>query len=61
MNKVDIRDLMRHSDMKLTDLYDHSSVIRLASQVDKILPFPGGKSVNKFLATENESSKLSIR
>jgi integrase len=43
MNKSDIKDLMRHSDMKMTDRYDHSSVIRLASQVDKILPFPKNK------------------
>lgn len=47
MNKADIKDLMRHSDMKMTDRYDHSTVVRLASQVDKILPFPGGKAESK--------------
>ena len=57
MNKADIKDLMRHSDMKMTDRYDHSTVIRLASQVDNILHFPGGKSVGKLLAAENEDTK----
>jgi integrase len=52
MDLADVRDLMRHSDIKMTARYDHSTVIRLSSQVDKILHFP----VGKMLASEIKPS-----
>jgi site-specific recombinase XerD len=56
MDMADIKDLMRHSNIKMTEIYDHSSVVRLARMIDKIMPFPGGNTVGKVLANEKESS-----
>lgn len=56
----DIRDLLRHTDLRMTARYDHSDVVRLAPRVDNILRFPGksvGKFVGKLLANDNEASK----
>jgi len=58
MKLEDIRDLMRHSDIKTTGIYDHSSITRLAPMIDKILPFPGGKTVGGPLAKSDKSSNI---
>ena len=57
MDLADIKDLMRHADIKTTMRYDHSSVIRLAKKVDNVLHLPNKKSVGKVLAKKKEASK----
>lgn len=55
MDLADIRDLLRHTDLRMTARYDHSDVMRLAPQVDNILHFPD-PSFGNSLATENKDS-----
>jgi integrase len=54
MDLADIKDLMRHANMKTTEIYDHSSITRLTPMIDKILPFPGGSTAGKPLANKKE-------
>jgi integrase len=57
INLSDIKDLMRHVNMKTTEIYDHSSITRLTPAVNKILPFPVGNSVGSLLANDRDSDK----
>jgi len=56
MNLADIKDLMRHADIKTTMRYDHSSVVRLAKKVDNLIHLPTKKSVGKVLAKKKRPS-----
>ncbi len=60
MDLADIKDLMRHADIKTTMRYDHSSVIRLAEKVDNLIHLPGKKSVGNLLADKNKAPNLLI-
>ena len=57
MNLTDIKDLMRHTNIKTTEVYDHSSILRLTPMIDKILPIRSKVTVGTPLANKKEARK----
>lgn len=50
----EIKDLLRHTELKMTERYAHRKITRLAEKVDNVINFPG---VGKPLEDKNEAYK----